>query len=145
MNNNNLNNNKIKNSCIQILKRAYIQFRYNRIKFIIFIIATSFLTYVIYNFKDWNIGIDIIDNNKIIYLINNVLNMNLPNNLLIPILASVFYLILIVGLSISYGYTKYEENCLKSGIVNYLKQVPIFIKSITPITTANKILLNTFK
>lgn len=130
MNNNNLNNNQIKtrNSWKQFFKRGYIQIRYNRIKSIIFIIATIFLTYVIYNFKNWNIGIDIIDNNKIVYLINRVFEMNLPANLLIPILASVFYAILIVGISISYGYTEYEENCLKAGIVNYLKQVPIFIR-----------------
>ena len=135
-NNNNETTSKSKVTWKQAIRKGYAQIRHNRIKTIIFIIVTMILGLFIYNYKNnpntFSLGIEFFDDNKVITLISDLINIfidvNLPSNILIPILAGGIYLLLIAILVITIGSSDYEENCFKTGIVNNAKEPPIFIR-----------------
>lgn len=112
----------------QFIKRGYVQIRCNKLKSIIFIIATLILTFIILNFRSWNLGIELLTENKIIELINNMFNLNIPLDILVPIASSLIYVILVLALAIPINNEKYEDILYKANFVNRAKQTSIFIR-----------------
>lgn len=117
---------KGKITILQFLEIAVNQFYHNKLKLIALTIGTIVLGIVLLVIH--NLSAEIPDN-KILMLINNILGTNIPSSIIAVILAILFYIVYVIGLSIPFNSNKICEKIYNAGIVNYARGTAIFIAS----------------
>lgn len=110
----------------QFLEIAVNQFYHNKLKLIALMVGTIILAITLLIICNGNIKIP---DNKILILMNDILNINLSSNILAIILTILFYVIYVMGLSIPINSNKICEKIYNAGIVNYARGTAIFITS----------------
>lgn len=112
----------------QFIKRGFSQISYNRWKTIVFTILTTILIITLLNFKNFNFNIPFVTENIIIAFINDICNIDIPQNILIPILLTILYILMVIALMIPIGYKEKEEILYKAKFINNKKETSIFIR-----------------
>ena len=132
---NNKNNLEIRNNreykkgkvnLFQFIEIAFNQFKHNKRKLSVLMILT--IIFVLTILVIINLRADIFDN-KIIDLINTIFKTNISSNIVLIILAVLFYILFTIGLGTPLNSKKISEKIYNAGIVNYARETAIFIAS----------------